>query len=213
MVVYRLATYGNPLRTEPARQPGRYHAGAEESPTQYLCLHPLGPFAEFLRGQSLRSPEQVRHVRERTWALRLELDDLPEVTFANAHEFGLDPQELVADDPSQCRALALRLREDGLPGIVVPSAALPGTRNVVLFGPRVGSPYLLEPIGAVDVPASITAHDGRPIVSLLNLVRFHGDPHAALDVWLRGQEPAFEEPDWELIRETQDQPSAAPDLL
>lgn len=201
MIVFRRATYGNPLRTEPARLEGRYHTGEEASPTQYLCLHPLGPFAEFLRGSSLRLPEQVRQARGRTWALRLEQDGLVEVSFDNARDFGLDAADLVDDDLARCQALAAELRDAHVPGIVVPSAALPGTHTVVLFGPRVGSPYLLEPLGAVDVPASITAHDGRPIVSLLDLVRFRGDAHAALDAWQRGDAFEFDEPDWELTRE------------
>jgi hypothetical protein len=69
---------------------------------------------------------------------------------------------------------------------------------VVLFGPRVGSPYLLEPLGEVDVPAGITAHGGRPIASLIELVRFQGDPHAGLEAWRRGAAFSFREPDWRL---------------
>jgi hypothetical protein len=203
MIGCRLATYGSLLRIEPARQPGRYHSGGEESPTQYVCLHPLGPFAEFMRSNSLRRPEQVREVRERTWALRLELHDLPELGFSDAHEFGVDPAELVSDDPSECRTLAARLREDAVPGVIVPSAALPGTMNVVLFGGRVGAPYLIAPIGAVDIPASITAQDGRPIIGLLDRVRFYGDPHSGFDAWRHGDELVFDEPEWELVRETQ----------
>jgi RES domain-containing protein len=201
MIVYRQATFGNPLRTEPGRRAGRYHTGSETSPTQYLCLHPLGPFAEFIRGHSVRLPDQVLRVHERTWALQLEQDELLEVGFDNAHEFGLDAAALVDDDPTRCQELANELRAADIPGMVVPSAALPGTRNVVLFGPRVGSPYLLEPVSAIDVPASITAHDGRPIVSLLELVRFRGDTHAGLDAWQRGDHLEFDEPDWELAPE------------
>lgn len=198
MILYRQATFGNPLRTEPARQPGRYHSSGETSPTQYLCLHPLGPFAEFMRSHSFRLPEQVEQVRERTWALRLEQDALKEVTFENAHEFGLDAAALVDDDTARCKAFATELRDAGVPGVIVPSAALPGTQNVVLFGARVGSPYQLEPLGAVDVQASITSSAGRPLVSLLNVVRFRGDPHAALTAWESGTEFEFSEPDWEL---------------
>ena len=199
MVAYRLSTYGNPLRTEPVRRAGRYHTGEDDSPTQYLCLHPLGPLAEFMRGNDLRLPEQVRHVRQRTWALRLEIDGLPEISLATADEFGVDPGSLVAEDPTRCQELGGRLRRD-VPGIVVPSAALPGTRNVVLFGSRVGSPYLVDPISQVDVPASITAHAARPILSLLDVVRFKGEPHAELQAFERGEEFDFEEPDWELTR-------------
>jgi hypothetical protein len=197
-IVYRHATFGTPLRTEPARQPGRYHDEDQASPTQYLCLHPLGPLAELMRGNSLRRPEQIRHVRARTWALRLAVTGLVELTFANAHEHGIDPADLVSDDQAACRRLAAVLRRAGAPGLVAPSAALPGTQSVVLFGPRVGSPYLLEPLGEVDVPAGITAHDGRPIASLIERVRFAGEPHAELDAWRRDEPFGFREPDWSL---------------
>jgi hypothetical protein len=198
VIVYRHATFGTPLRTEPARRPGRFHDETQAVPTQYLCLHPLGPLAELMRGHSLRRAEQIRRVRARTWALRLEVPGLVEIAFGSAVGHGLEAADLVSDDQTRCRALAADLRRAGAPGIVVPSAALPGTRNVVLFGARVGSPYLLEPLGAVDVPASITAHDGRPVASLLDRVRFRGDGHAALEAW-QGDEPfVFDEPDWSM---------------
>ena len=196
VVAYRQANYGTPLRTEPARGPGRYHTGAEPSPTQYLCLHPLGPLAEFMRRNTLRTGEQLRQVRLRTWAARVDIDRLQEIDFDNAEGFAIDAPGLVDDDATECQRLAATLRPTGAPGIVVPSAALPGTSNVVLFGPRVGSPYLLEPLGDVDVPASITAEDGRPIAGLLDRVRFLGDPHLALETWKRGERYVFEEPDW-----------------
>jgi len=138
-------------------------------------------------------------VRERTWALRLEIDGLAEITLATAADFGLDATSLVADDPRGCQELGRRLRDE-VAGVVVPSAALPGTRNVVLFGARVGSPYLADPISAVDVPASITAHAARPILSLLDVVRFKGKPHAELEAFNRDEEFHFDEPDWELTR-------------
>ena len=60
----------------------------------------------------------------------------------------------------------------------MPSAALPGTDNVVLFGERAAAPYLVEPLSAVDVPASLTADGGRPPLGLLDRVRRRGAPHA-----------------------------------
>jgi hypothetical protein len=198
VVVYRHATFATPLRTEPARRAGRFHDEAQVEPTQYLCLHPLGPLAELVRGNSLREPGQITKLRVRTWALRLELEGLQEISFDTASEHGLTADDLVADDQAACRALADDLRRTGSPGVIVPSAALPGTRNVVLFGPRVGSPYLLEPLGRIDVPSSITAHDGRPIASLLGSLRFRGDEHAALEAWRLGEPYAFDEPDWSL---------------
>ncbi len=195
MICYRFATYATPLRTVPAWQPARFSSGDEDEPTQYLCLHPLGPLAELMRGADLRTSEQVRAVRTRTWALRVPIDDLPEMTFDTAEEFGITAEQLVGDDHRPCQQLAGRLRRD-IAGAVVPSAALPGTRNVVLFGARVAAPYPTKPVSALDVPASITAEAGRPPVSLLSAVRFAGDAHPALEAWREGTTFQFEEPDW-----------------
>ena len=49
-----------------------------------------------------------------------------------------------------------------------------------------------------EAEASITAEDGRPQVALLDLVRFRGDTHPALDAWLHGAEFQFAEPNWGL---------------
>lgn len=195
MICFRFASYATPLRTMPAWQPARFSFGDEDEPTQYLCLHPLGPLAELMRGADLRSPEQVLAVRTRTWAVRVPLDDLPEITFDTAEEFGITAAQLVGDDHRPCRQLARRLRRLA-DGAVVPSAALPGTRNVVLFGARVAAPYLSEPVSALDLPASITAEAGRPPLSLLSLVRFTNSAHASLDAWRRGAMFEFQEPAW-----------------
>jgi len=151
-----------------------------------------------MRNHDLRAEERVRGVRTRTWALEIPVDDLPEITFENAADFRITPAALVDDDQRACRDLAVRLRGDGVPGIVVPSAALPGTQNVVLFGPRVAAPYQTEPVSTLDVPTSITAEGARPLESLLSIVRFRGEPHRALDAWLDDTPFAFTEPDWSL---------------
>jgi hypothetical protein len=200
VVCYRFAGYTTPLRTVPAGQPGRFSRSNENDPTQYLSLHPLGPLAELTRNADLRTGEQLRAVQTRTWALNVPVDDLPEISFDTADQFGISAEELVADDRSACQQLAVRLRNE-VPGAVVPSAALPGTRNVVLFGPRVTAPYLTEPVSTLDIPASITAEHARPLLSLLDVVRFVGDPHPALEAWRRGTSFSFVEPEWALTRE------------
>jgi RES domain len=197
MICYRFAAYSTPLRTVPASQAGRFNRITDAQPTQYVSLHPLGPLAELMRNADLRSAEQVRAVRMRTWALDIPLDDLPEITFDTADLYDIEPRELVADDQEACRELAQRLRVES-PGAIVPSAALPGTRNVVLFGPRVAAPYLTEPVSTLDIPASITADAGRPLVSLLSLVRFLGDAHPALEAWKESTSFLFVEPAWSL---------------
>jgi RES domain len=195
-VAYRLASWRRPLRTEPSRVAGRFHRATEDVATQYLCLHPLGPWAEFLRAADLRTAEQLAHVRHRTWALRLDLSGLAQIGFEEAREFGLRPGDLVSDDHRACQRLAGRLRGGGVPGAIVPSAALPGTDGVVLFGARAAAPYLVDPVGDVDVPASLTADGGQPPVGLLAHVRRRGAPHAALEAWRRGERYRFAEPSW-----------------
>jgi hypothetical protein len=196
VAAYRLASWRRPLRTEASRVAGRFHRMTEESPTQYVCLHPLGPWAEFLRASGLRSADQLALVRHRTWALRVDLPGLPRIGFDEATTYGLRPGDLVSDDLRACHRLADRLRADGVPGAIVPSAALPGTDNVVLFGERAAAPYLVEPVSAVDVPASLTADGGRPPLGLLDRVRRRGAPHEALDAWRAGEPFRFVEPSW-----------------
>jgi len=200
VICYRFAAYATPLRTVPAALPARYTRGDEGEPTQYLALHPLGPLAELMRNADLRSPDQIRAIQTRTWALEVPLDDLPEISFDTAGQFGITAEDLVADDRSACQQLAAQLRPR-VPGIVVPSAALPATWNVVLFGPRVAAPYLTQPVSTLDIPASITAEHGRPPLSLLDLVRFVGDPHPALEAWRQGLSFGFVEPEWAMTRE------------
>jgi hypothetical protein len=200
VISYRFASYATPLRTVPAALPARYSRGDEHEPTQYLALHPLGPLAELMRSADLRTPDQIRAVQTRTWALQVPLDDLLEITFDTADQFGISAGDLVADDRSACQLLAAELRSQ-VPGIVVPSAALPATQNIVLFGPRVAAPYLTHPVSTLDIPASITAEHGRPLLSLLDIVRFVGDSHAELEALQQGASLSFVEPEWALTRE------------
>lgn len=181
-----------------ATVPARFHRGTEAEPTQYLALHPLGPHAETIRNHDLTEVAQVRAFEIRTWALAVETDQLLEVDFDSAATFGISADALVADDYAGCHTLADDLRARNVPGIIVPSAALPGTRNIVLFGARVAAPYPTVPTSPVDVPASITGENGQPLENLLPQVRMIGAPHPALDAWTANQPFVFLEPDWEL---------------
>lgn len=194
VVAYRLSSWESPVRTEPSRLEGRYHRAGELEPTQYFCLHPLGPWAELMRGRDLRTREQVLAVRQRTWAAVLDIEGFERIGFEQAAEHGLRPGDLVSTDYRPCQRLADRLRGLEVPGVVVPSAALPGTENVVVLGARVAAPYSLEPApSALDTPASLTAEDGRPLLSLLERVVHRGERHP--QIW-RDPEFAFGEPSW-----------------
>ena len=181
MICFRAANFRTPLRSlVPDTVGARYHRGTEPEPTQYLALHPLGPAAEMLRNRDLRSPEQARALELRIWALEVEERGLVEVPFA---------PELVADELEPCRRLADRLRAEGARGAIVPSAALPGTRNVVLFGARTAAPWQAAAVGAFDVRTSIAGENSEALVSLLEQVRFRGRRPPTT-------EPVFSEPSW-----------------
>ena len=196
LTAYRAAGFGSPLRVEASRSANRFNLPGDP-PTQYLALHPLGPLAERLRAENLRTVADLREFRVRTWALRVDIEPLVEIDFAQAGVFGIAPDELVSDDHAACQDLAQRQRQTGVQGLIVPSAALPGTRNVVLFGERIAAGYLDTPVDPLfEVPASMTADPAQPPDSLLELVRFRGEQHAALAAWHLGHPFGFVEPDW-----------------
>jgi hypothetical protein len=199
---YRWSDYRTPLRSigSTGARPARFHRGNETEPTQYLALHPLGPHAELIRSHSLRTLAQLRAIEARTWALQVDLDDLIVIGFDTAADFGLSAEQLVDDDYSACHQLADDLRAANAAGMIVPSAALPGTSNAVIFGARVAAPYLTVPLSSIDIPASVTGEKGRPLESLLGQVRMIGDPHPALEAWTNDDTFRFVEPDFELVR-------------
>jgi hypothetical protein len=117
------------------------------------------------------------------WAVVVEVDDLVRISFDTCAADGITPEELVGDDHEPTQALGERLRAAGRAGVIVPSAALPGTENVVLFGPRVLHPYLVEPLSAEEIPTGHLSDGARPAAEVAPLVRWYGQPHAALVQW------------------------------
>jgi hypothetical protein len=49
------------------------------------------------------------------------------------------------------------------------------------------------------VPTTVAADNGEPLRSLLDLVRLHGEPHAALQAHLSGARYRFDEPDFTAV--------------
>ena len=186
VVAYRHAAYDTPWWASPSMRSGRFHAQGGTYATQYLALHPLGPAAELLRHQ-LSGPTGATDVadtlRLNLWAALVEDAGTVALDFANCREFGVSPEELVGDDYRPCQALAARLRAEGSAGVVVPSAALPGTSNLVLFGPRVADPYLRRPVDAVGCPTGHLSDGARSPAEVLPLVRWRGTAHRGLDAW------------------------------
>lgn len=196
-VGFRISDWDTPLRVNPHRMPGRFHR-AGSPPTQYICLHPLGPWAEYLRNHDLRRLEDIADLRLNLWALRVDLIDAVEFDFEAVERnpgLGIEPDDLVSDDHTKCQELADRLRADAAApkAILVPNAALPGARNLILFGPRVQIPYLWTPIDTGDIPTCALTKASQPPAGLVERVRFAGHPHAALDAWRGGRRFEFED--------------------
>jgi hypothetical protein len=196
LVAFRLANYETPLWAVPNFSAGRYNE-PDAGFTQYLSLHPLTPWAELLRNEDRRTRDQAVLMRYPLWAFRLRFDDPPsELTFDNARDFGLKPEDLVADDHAPCRTLAQAFRAGGPTTFIAPSAALPGTKNLVVLEPHVLVPWNQIPIDDLDWPGSLASQDGRCPEGLWDLVHYReaGTKHATLEAWEHGTDMVFEEP-------------------
>ncbi|MHB1583190.1 MAG: RES family NAD+ phosphorylase [Acidimicrobiales bacterium] len=181
VVAYRHAAYDSPWWAYPSSREGRFHRAGRDT-VQYLCLHPLGPAAEMLRhnvGPAGNPDDVVLNL----WVARLEVHDVVHISFDDCAAYGLTPDELVADDYGPTQALADRMRAAGSLGLIVPSAALPGTDNLVLFGIRVLHPYLWVPLTAEEIQTGHLSDGARPPREAASLVRWFGDPHPSLEQW------------------------------
>lgn len=195
---FRLAAYETPLWAIGNFSAGRYN-DVGDGATQYLSLHPMTPWAELLRNEKRRSAGAALQLRLPLWTIRVDLGEAPtEITFDSADAYGLTADDLVADDQTACRDLARRFRTDpdGPRALVVPSAALPGTQNLVLLDPYVAISYLAEPVAPEDLPTAMAAQDGRCPDGLWDLVHHHHSPrmHPGLEDWHHGASFEFTEP-------------------
>jgi hypothetical protein len=197
VVAFRLANYETPLWSVENFSAGRYNA-ASSGFTQYLSLHPLTPWAEVLRNEDRRTRDRAVLMRYPLWAIRAQIQDEPfDLAFGNAADFGLNPGDLVDDDYGPCRALAETFRSGGPSAFTAPSAALPGTTNLIVLEPRVLVSWNQVPLDDVDWPGSITSQDGRCPNGLWELVHYRaaGTKHPGLATWERGATFEFEEPE------------------
>jgi RES domain-containing protein len=198
LTTFRLAAYETPLWAIENFSAGRYN-DIGDGATQYLSLHPMTPWAELLRNERRRSAQAALQLRLPLWTIKLDLNPAPtEITFDNASAYGVTADDLVADDQTACRHLAQEFRSDpdGPRALLVPSAALPGTQNLVLLDPYVAISYLAEPVAPEDLPTCMAAQDGRCPDGLWNLVHHHHSPrmHAELEGWHDNDSFEFVEP-------------------
>jgi RES domain len=193
LTVFRHAAYDSPWWAFPSSRGGRFHRGRTEI-VQYLSLHPLGPAAEMLRhnvGPNGNPDDVILNL----WTALIDLDDVTGVDFKDCGRYGLTPDELVGDDYARTQALADDVRASGAVGMIVPSAALPGTYNLILFGVRLLNPFLSQPLTPEDIPTGHLTDGARTPAEVVANVRWFGAPHKALEQWkTTGNYDLFDDP-------------------
>lgn len=183
-VAYRATSYDVPFWVSPNRRDGRWNLAGGDIPTQYVSLDAEAPFAETLRHEDLRSEDDAVHYTSTIWQLKIDAELIVDYrTFELADAAGFDAAALVADDHERCQAEAAWLIGQGARGVLSPSAALPGSINLTLFGPRVCVPWGTNAQLASSVPAQKLA-TGHPPRGLTTRVRYFGQPEPRLAQYL-----------------------------
>lgn len=193
LTVFRHASYDSPWWAFPSSRDGRFHR-ARSDIVQYLSLHPLGPAAEMLR-HHLGPDGNPDDVVLNLWTALIDVDDVTRVDFDDCVRYSLTPDELVGDDYARTQALADDVRDSGTTAMIVPSAALPGTYNLILFGVRVLNPFLSEPLTREEVPTGHLTDGARSPAEVASNVRWFGAPHKAAEQWkTSGTYDLFDDP-------------------
>ncbi|OBK27088.1 hypothetical protein A5634_01485 [Mycobacterium asiaticum] len=178
--VFRHAAYDTPWWAFPSASDGRFHRAGMDT-VQYLCLHPLGPAAEMLRhhiGPSGDPDDLLLNL----WTAIVDVEAV-RVDFDDCADYGLTPEELVGEDYVPTQALAETVQGTGADAMIVPSAALPGTHNLILFGVRLLTGFLSEPLAPEDIPTGHLTDGARPPAEVAAHVRWRRRPHRALEQW------------------------------
>ncbi len=174
MIAYRHADPRFPfLREDSSQSAGRWNAPGEL--THYFCDTPDGAWAEFLRHEEIRDPQDLYTVRRALWAV--DIGKIP------SHQPNL-PRETLVGGPDTWPACqqAARLHREYADGVAVPSAALkPGAAHGwrvdggLQSGPKRDGKVFALFGRRPDVVGWAATVDGRPSPDLLAKVR-HFEP-------------------------------------
>jgi RES domain-containing protein len=182
--VFRATSYDVPLWVNPNRRAGRWNIAGNDA-TQYFCLDAAAPHAEMLRAEDLRTDAEAAMFRTTLWQARVDEGAIVDYsTFDRAEAAGFPAEALVEDDHERCQAEAERLKSFNVRGVLSPSAALPGSVNLTLFGPRVQIDWSTEVQLASMLPVQRIAEGSAPS-GLVARTRYYGQPHAGLAEYRR----------------------------
>jgi len=193
LTAFRHAAYDSPWWAFPSSREGRFHRAGQDT-VQYLSLHPLGPAAEILR-HNVGPHGDPDDVVLNLWAAVVDADEVKRVDFDDCETYGRTADELVGDDYRATQELADAVRESGAAAMIVPSAALPGTHNLIMFGVRLLHPFLWEPLMPEELPTGHLTDGARAAAEVVDYVRWRGTPHAAAEQWkTTGTYDLFDDP-------------------
>ncbi|HYZ69145.1 MAG TPA: RES family NAD+ phosphorylase [Mycobacterium sp.] len=193
LTAFRHAAYDSPWWVFPSSREGRFHRAGQEA-VQYLSLHPLGPAAEMLR-HHVGPDGDPDDVVLNLWTAVLDVDDVTRLDFDECQTYGRTADELIGEDYRPTQELADVVRASGAAAMVVPSAALPGTHNLVLFGVRLLHPFLWKPLMAEEVPTGHLTDGARAAAEVAGRVRWRGSTHPAAEQWnATGTYDLFDDP-------------------
>jgi hypothetical protein len=130
-----------------------------------------------VRSEDLKDMDEARELRVSIWELRVDegaIVDFSDPTLVQEQGFGWD--HLLSDDWNECQAEGLEIIDAGGRGVLAPSASLPGSRCLTLFGPRTEVAWEGEPRLAIQIPARHIFR-GEPGRGVVRDTRFFGQPH------------------------------------
>lgn len=185
-MAWRYANYDTPFWSRANTRDGRWHRAGKVA-AQYLSLEPNGAWAELIRAEDLHTDQEVDYVRMPLWVISLTQGMLVDYsTFDLADDAGFPPDALIDDDWNRCQEEGERLRREGFAGVIAPSAALPGSTNVTIFGPRISASWGSSSSFSSAIPATVAAV-GAPPPKLRERVRMFGQAHEDYDEYRRIQ--------------------------
>lgn len=174
---------------QPSQESGRWHR-LGDGYAQYLSESPPGAWAELIRYYRIRSRDFAAEQQRNLWLIYVEETDIADLGSFDAWEAcGLDPA-LAIGPHADCQRLVVELHDAGYRGVLSPSAALPDTINLTLFGPRYEHVMNSDPRAWVNPDPStwlacqLAAATAAPPVDLITQTCFAGEPHFGYRGWL-----------------------------
>lgn len=179
-IAFRATTYDTPLWVSPNSRPGRWSLPEDGTIAQYCTLDAASAVAEMVRWENLQDVEEARELRVSIWELRIDEGAIVDYSTSDrttAQGFSWEP--LISDVWDECQTEAQRIVDAGGRGVLTPSAALPQSVSLTLFGPRTEIAWEAEPSLSIQLPARRILR-GAPGDHLVSHTRFFGDPYPDL---------------------------------